>query len=241
MPKDKTTHTTVRLPGQLLDTPPVGDTLVTVTLGNTDGVDDLVLLEHAGDADLLLEVGAGKLDLVSDGTAVDLDLHEVGLLLLEAGLGQLGVGEDSDNGAVLLDALELAGDGLAVVLGVLLGVTGERLSLRDVPVLVEAALELVGEVLGPDGGQSAEAAGSLDVADNTDDDHGGSLDDGNGLDDLALVHLCEGLARAWVRGRRQAGRRGQHCAGIPRHVESRVYSLDPGRSRSRTTWVIPAL
>jgi hypothetical protein len=77
----------MRLPGQLLDTPPVGDTLVTVTLGNTDGVDDLVLLEHAGDADLLLEVGTGKLDLVGDGTAVDLDLHEVGLLLLEAGLG----------------------------------------------------------------------------------------------------------------------------------------------------------
>jgi hypothetical protein len=186
----------MRLPGQLLDTPPVGDTLVTVTLGNTDGVDDLVLLEHAGDADLLLEVGTGKLDLVGDGTAVDLDLHEVGLLLLEAGLGELGVGEDSDDGAVLLDALELAGDRLPVVLGVLLGVTGERLSLRYVPVLVEAALELVGEVLGPNGGQSAETAGSLDVADNTDDDHGGSLDDGNGLDNLALVHLCEGLARA---------------------------------------------
>ena len=34
----------------------------------------------------------------------------MGLLLLERGLADLGVGENTDNGAVLLDALELTGD-----------------------------------------------------------------------------------------------------------------------------------
>jgi hypothetical protein len=79
----------------------------------------------------------------------------VGLLLLERRLADLGVGQDADDGAVLLDALELAGDGSAVVLRVLLGVLGEGLLLALVPVLVEAALDLVAQVLSPDGGQGA--------------------------------------------------------------------------------------
>jgi len=87
----------------------------------------------------------------------------VGLLLLEGRLADLGVRQDADDRAVLLDALELAGDGGAAVLGVLLGVLGEGLLLALVPVLVEAALDLVAEMLSPDGGQGAQATGSLDV------------------------------------------------------------------------------
>jgi len=81
------------------------------------------------------------------------------------------VGEDADDGAVLLHALELLGDGRAAGLGVLLGVLGECLLLALVPVAVEAALDLVAQVLGPDGGERAETAGSLDVTDKTDSDH----------------------------------------------------------------------
>lgn len=134
----------------------------------------------------------------------------MGLLLAELGLGHLGVDEDTDDGAVLLDALEVAVD-LLLVISVLLGVLGEGLFfffwesesrgsettlqlfvyllLAVVPVLVEAALELVAEVLGPDGGERAEATGGLDVANDTDDDDRGSLNDGDGVDNLLLVHL----------------------------------------------------
>jgi hypothetical protein len=94
----------------------------------------------------------------------------VGLLLLERGLADLGVGEDTDDSAVLLDALQLASDGGTALLGVLLGVLGEGLLLALVPVLVEAALDLVAQVLSPDGGERAETTGSLDVTDNTDSD-----------------------------------------------------------------------
>jgi len=69
----------------------------------------------------------------------------VGLLLLEAGLLDLSVGEDADDGAVLADALELAGDVGAGGLGVLLGVAGESLLLTLIPVLVESALDLITE------------------------------------------------------------------------------------------------
>ena len=202
-------ETLVGLARKLLGTPTGGDTLVTVTLGDGDAVNDLVLLEDGADLDGLLEETVGKVDLVSDGTTVDLDLHKVGLLLLERGLANLGVGKNTDDSAVLLDALEVTGDGLAVVLGVLLGVLGEGLFLGLVPVLVEAALDLVVEMLSPDGGQRAETTRSLDVTDETDDNHlegvlakvalpaledvGFSyrrgLDDGGSLDNLLLVEL----------------------------------------------------
>ena len=50
-------------------------------------------------------------------------------------------------------------------------------------------------MLGPDGGQRSQSSGSLDVTDNTDDDHRWGLDNGNGLDDFSLVHLGSGSVK----------------------------------------------
>lgn len=162
------TQTLVSLTGQLLGAPTAGDTLETVTLGDGNDIDHLVLLEDTVDLNGLLEQVAGKVNLVGNGATVDLNLHQVGLLLLERRLADLGVGEDTDDGAVLLDALKLTGDGGTVLLSVLLGVLGEGLLLALVPVLVEAALDLVAQVLSPDSGERAETTGGLDVTDNTD-------------------------------------------------------------------------
>ena len=156
-------ETLVSLARQLLGAPSGRDADETVTLGDGDDIDHLVLLEDGVDRDGLLEEAVAEVDLLGDGAAVDLDLHQVGLLLLERRLADLGVGQDADDSAVLLDALELAGDGSAVVLRVLLGVLGEGLLLALVPVLVEAALDLVAQVLSPDSGQGAQTTGSLDV------------------------------------------------------------------------------
>lgn len=162
------TQTLVSLTGELLGAPSAGDTLETVTLGDGNDVDNLILLEDGVDVDGLLEQVVGEVDLLGDGATVDLDLHQVGLLLLERGLADLGVGKNTDNSAVLLDALKLAGDGSTAALSVLLGVLGEGLLLALVPVLVEAALELVAQVLSPDSSERAETTGSLDVTDDTD-------------------------------------------------------------------------
>jgi hypothetical protein len=182
-------ETLVGLTRKLLGTPTGSDTVETVTLGDGDDVNHLVLLEDAGDIDGLLEELLTKRDLVGDGTTVDLNLHKVGLLLLERSLSDLGVGEDTDDGAVLLDALELAGDGSTVVLGVLLGVLGESLLLGLVPVLVESALDLVAQMLGPNGGEGSQASGGLDVANQTNNDHRWGIDDSNSLNNLLLVGL----------------------------------------------------
>lgn len=44
-------------------------------------------------------------------------------------------------------------------------------------------------MLGPHAGQGTHAEGRLNVADGTDHDHGGRLQDGDGLHDLLLVDL----------------------------------------------------
>lgn len=72
----------------------------------------------------------------------------------------------------------------------LLGVMSKGFLLAAVPVLVEAALELIREMRGPHSGEGAETAGSLDIADHTDHHERRGLDDSDGLDNLTLVHLC---------------------------------------------------
>jgi hypothetical protein len=142
-----------------------------VALRNGDAVDHLVLLEDGVNLDRLLEETVAELDLVSDTATVDLNLHQVSLLLLEWCLADLSVCEHADHRTVLLDTLELAGEVCAFGFGVSLGVLGEGLLLRPIPVLVEAALELVGKMFSPDCGEGAETARGFDVADEADDDH----------------------------------------------------------------------
>ena len=93
------------------------------------------------------------------------------LLLLERCLADLSMCENADNGTVLLDALEFAVNGPAGLLCVLLGVLGESLLLRFVPVLVEASLDFVAQMLSPDSGKRAKTTRSFDVTHETDDHH----------------------------------------------------------------------
>jgi len=163
----------------------------TLTAGNTDGVNDLVLLEDVTDLELLLEAAPGEVDLVNDVATVDLDLHNVSLVLTHLQLADLGGAENAHNRAVLLDTLEVTGDRVFVfrTLLVLVSVLGEGLLLGVHPVLVHSPLDGNIEVLGPDGRESAEATGSLNVTDDTNNLHGRAFDDGAGMHDILLNHL----------------------------------------------------
>jgi hypothetical protein len=129
-------------------------------------------------------------NLVSSGGAtVDLDLGNVALLLAERQLVHLGVDDDTDDRGVLVDLVDLSSASGLALWGAKSGsVVGESLALL-VEALVEAALERVRQVLSPHGGEGAEAAGGLDVSNDTDGNDRGSLNDGDGLDDLLLVGL----------------------------------------------------
>merc|ERR1719367_2202014 len=96
-------ETLVRLAGKLLGVPPGSDALESFSLGDTDQVNHLVLGEYILDGDGLLEHAVGVVDLVGDRSAVELDLHDVGLLLTLAQKLLLGVSNQPHHLAVLFD------------------------------------------------------------------------------------------------------------------------------------------
>ncbi len=97
-------QTLVRLARQLLGAPAARDALEAVALGDRDTVDHLVLLEDGPNLDRFLEHGLGEVDLVRHAAAVDLNLHQMRLLLLQGRLADLRVGQDAHDGAVAFDA-----------------------------------------------------------------------------------------------------------------------------------------
>jgi len=195
MPRSDTgnlSETSVCLTGKTGDTPTSGHTLVTATLGNTDNVNVFVLVEDGVNSDFLFEESLGKVDLGGSISSVDLDFHNVSLLQSKVELLDLGMGDDTNNGAELLDAFEFGIDALSAIFGVLGGVFGKGLLLGTVPVLVHASLEFFVQVLGKDGGKSAKTLGGFDVSDDTNHNHGWGFNDGNRIDDLTLVHESSG-------------------------------------------------
>jgi len=185
------TETSMRLTDESRDTESLDDTSHTLTAGNTDSVDALGHLEDFADANLLFELGVGPVDLLGNGTTVNLDLHDVSLVLAEGELADLSGAKDANNSSVLLDSVEITGEvslgRLVLVLAV--NILGEGLLLGVHPVLVESALDVVVEVLGPDGGEGTESAGGLNVTNKSNDLHGGALNDGDGVDNILLDGL----------------------------------------------------
>jgi hypothetical protein len=199
MPRSDTsnlTKTTMGLTGKTGNSPSVGDTLETLTLCNSDDVNVLVLREDRVHSDLLLEEGLRECNLGSSiGSSVDLDLHDVSLLHTKVQLLDLSVCDDTYYRAELGDAVELMLNILSTIL-VLLRVLGESLLLGLEPVLVTTSLELLGKMLCKDGGQGAKTTRGLDVSHHSYDDHGRGLEDGDRVDDLALVHEGTGTVHS---------------------------------------------
>merc|ERR1719240_817106 len=94
------------------------------------------------------------------------------------------------NLAVVLGALDLGlnlvGHRLFLTVEVL-RVLGEGLLLRAVPVLVEAATNLIAQVCSPHRREGTEAVDGLRVPNETDAHHRRALDDSDGLRGLLLV------------------------------------------------------
>lgn len=156
--------------GQSSHAPSLNDALGAVSARGAADVDHLVGVEDRVDWDFLLEERLGVVDLFCDrSSAVDLDLHEVGLLLTKLELFDLGVRDDADHRARLLDFFD--GDVDLASFRVLLGILGHRLSLAVVPVLVEPALDLLGQKLRKHRTVRSQAAGRFHVSDHADNHH----------------------------------------------------------------------
>merc|ERR1719381_2820 len=133
MPGSDTSHLTQTLVGlawQLLGVPTGSHAFDSTTLGHANDVDEFVLAKDGVDRDGLLQFLLGPLNLVRDRATIELDLHDVGLLLALAQQLHLGVSKDAHNLAVPLDLVEVLLNGLlARLILPLLGRLGERLLL----------------------------------------------------------------------------------------------------------------
>ena len=185
-------ETTMRLAGKSGDAPTRDNTLGTMTTSGTADIKGLTKSEHRVNSEVLLEEASGVVHLLGNGASVDLDLAKVGHLLSQLHLADLGMCQHTHNSTVFLDAVQFELNVLGL-LGVLLSILSESLSLGAVPVLVESALDLIGQMLSPDGGQGAKTMGGLHVSNNTDHSHGRGLKDGDSLNTVLLVdHLGTG-------------------------------------------------
>jgi len=186
MPGPDTTdfsQTSMSLSWELSDTPSLGDTGETFTLGNTDNIKNFTVLENLVDFQFFLEVSFNEIDFVSSGAAVNLDFHQMSFFGSQIFLEMnLGVAKGSDGGAEFFDSVFVVG--LVVLFG---NVFGESLLLGSVPVFVHSSLELVGEFRSPNGGESSEPFDGFNVTDETDNFEWWGFDDGHGLDDFFLV------------------------------------------------------
>lgn len=170
------------------DAPAGDDAFEPTAARDGDGVDLRSHAEDVLDRDRLLHEGVRIVDLLGHTrSAVDLDFHDVGLLLLQGRQGGLGVGDDADDVSVLLKAPKLLLDVCAV--GGLLHVGREGRLLRVEVVAVEATHGGLGNVGGPDGRHGAEALRGLGVPDDGRADHRRGVDDCRLVDGLAVVEV----------------------------------------------------
>ncbi|KAF4354120.1 hypothetical protein G4B88_017005 [Cannabis sativa] len=152
--------TPVSLTRKTGNSPPGNNTFVTLTLGHTNDVNHLILLEDSINRDLLLEETISKVHLLGNGTTIDLNLHKLSLNAF-----------------------------LSFFVFVLLGVLGEGLLLGLAPVLVEPPLHLLAQMLSPDGVQGTKTTWSLHVTNNTNNNHWGCLNNSHSFTCLLLVKL----------------------------------------------------
>jgi len=100
-------ETLVRLPRQLLGVPTGSDTLSSFALSDSDDINHLILSEYVLYWDSLLKMLLRPVQLLGDTSTIQLDLHNVGLLLPLLQKLHLGVANHADDSAVLLHDLEI--------------------------------------------------------------------------------------------------------------------------------------
>jgi len=181
-------ETSVCFSGKFLGTPSAGYTLSSVTLSDTNAIGVVVGFEDGSDSDLGFEETLGEVDFGGGVTSVNLEFDDVSFLLFEWKHLHLGVGDESNNLAVLFDLVQSSLLGRFRFSPFLL-VFSESQFLGFSPVFVESSFALVGDVFGPDGFEGSESSWGLDVSDNTNANHWWAIDDGTWLDDFFLVEL----------------------------------------------------
>ena len=145
----------------------------------------VLLLEDGSHSELLLELLGGKINLVSDASAIDLDLHNDRALHAQRGKVGLSVGQQTYNAALLFHLTQLLFNKVRL--------RGLGLILRKSSILLltstvaDATLDRVCDVSSIYSGADFDTAGSADVTNHTKTNHRWRVDDGSLVNDSLVV------------------------------------------------------
>merc|ERR1712241_88297 len=130
---------------------------------------------------------------LSRATSVQLDLHDMNLLLPFTQDLHLCVGNNSDHTAVLLDLSRIFLN-LLLPQGIrpLCAVLGVGLLLTSRPVLVKSSLSFLSNMLSPHSLECSQTTGGINIPDYSNNHNWRSLQDGDSFNHLLLVSLGAG-------------------------------------------------
>lgn len=192
VPSSNTSHSSVTsmgLFGEMLSSVSLHDSLGSFSLSDSHDVHMIILLEHTVHSDFLFEQSSGEIHLLGHISSIDLDFHDVVLLLSEIQLVHLSSGNHSHHSSILLDSIDFHFNRLVLLVIMFLGVLGESLLLAVHPVLVESSQSVLIQLLSPDSGQGSQSSGSIHISHHSDHSHRRSLNDGHSFHHFLLVQF----------------------------------------------------
>lgn len=142
MPRSDTSDSSVTsmgFLGKMLDSVSLDNTLGSFSLGDSHDIHVLILLENTVDGDFLFEQSSGEINLLGYISSIDLDFHDVVLLLSKVQFVHLGGSNHSDNSGVLSNSVKFHIDGFVLFVLMFLRVFGESFLLAAHPILIESS------------------------------------------------------------------------------------------------------
>merc|ERR1719354_318795 len=153
------TQTLMGLAGQLLGVP---------SAGYTNDVQTLVLGKDLSDWDFLLKMLSSPVNLIGNGTTIQLDFHNMSLPLPLVQNFHLGMDNNSDGISMLLQQVQILLDLLlAKLISPLSAHLGERPLGGFVPTLDVSPLDLFADVLSKNSLKGLRTSRSLDITNNS--------------------------------------------------------------------------
>jgi len=193
MPSSNTSHfseSLVSLSWESRRAPTGRDTLISMPLRDSDKIDHLILIKDGAHWDRFFKQAHREINFLGSFSSIYLNLHDMGFLLSEMKLSNLGVSNHADDRAIFFHPLDLSVNRLLLLVFLIFqGIFSEGLLLRSIPILVEASFALVGEMLGPNGGERAHPLRGFDITHHPDDVHRRCLQDRDRLHHLLLVQF----------------------------------------------------
>lgn len=184
--------TSVRFLLEMFNSESLDDSLESFTFGNSQNIQHFIGLENRVNSDFFFEKVISEINFSGDVSSVNLDFNNVIFLLSKIEEIHLGGGENSNNGTIFLDSVKLDINGSARF-GIFGLIFRESLLFGGHPVFIESSEGIFVEFLGPNGGKGSKTSGGFDISDNSDDNHRGGFDNGNGFDNFFFVEFGTGF------------------------------------------------